>query len=449
MRLLLKHGLLVMGHESFYGDVFIENGVIEEINSSISRVSDKEISCEGKFILPGMIDTHVHFRDPGFTQKGDALTESVAAISGGVTTICDMPNTKPQTTTVDLVLEKQVLYANKCLCNFGIYIGATKTNLDELKKADELDTIPAIKVFMAESTGEMTLADDGYLSEIFSNTKKLIATHAESEARRLLRMGLFSEGKLPGAEHILFDDPYQHVLVRDNEVAALGSKHAVELSLKYKRKMHILHVSAKEELAYIEQGIQAGFVTAETCPHYLWFTREDVRSHGMYRIMNPSLKGEEDREALWDALRSGVISQIATDHAPHLPVEKDLPYGQAPAGLPGVEFALPLLLHAVSEGKLSLPQVVRLCCEHPAMNYGILHKGFLEEGYDADLVIIDPNVSLEITRESIRSKCGWSPYEGMTLKGGVVEKTIVNGELVFDNGTMVSAAKGKSIQVVI
>lgn len=444
---LLKQGTIVTGEKTFTGDVLVNENKIAEIAPSISKSADLEINCEGKLVLPGMIDTHVHFRDPGFTHKADATSESIAALSGGVTTVCDMPNTNPQTLTVALVKEKQKLYSEKCFCNFGIAIGAAKDNLEELKKADDDPTIPFIKAFLAESTGEMTLAERHYLEPIFEQTKKIIVAHAEDEGRRLERLQLFSEGKLPGAEGVLKDDPYQHALIRDNLVAALGTKNAVSLAKEYQHRLHIAHMSAEEELSYLKEGIAAGLVTGETCPHYLWFNREDIKEHAGYRIMNPALKQEKDSKALWEALRSGLITQIVTDHAPHLPEEKDQPYGKLPAGVPGVEFALPLLLHAVTEEKLTLNHVVQLTSENAAKNFGIRNKGFLKEGYDADIVVIDPTKELSITNDIVRSKCGWTPYAGMTLKGGIVEKTFVNGELLFDQGEMVSRKKGKSIAV--
>lgn len=447
MKTLLKNGTVISSAGATRKDVLIENKNIIEVSDNISTNVDLEIDCTDKFILPGMIDTHVHFRDPGFTHKGDAHTESIGAVAGGVTTICDMPNTNPQTLTIDLVKEKQELYANKCLCNFGIYIGASKNNLDELKKADEDTTIPAIKIFMAESTGEMTLAEDEYLRPIFKETKKLIATHAEDELRRLERLDKFKDGTLAEAVEIEDHDPYQHAIVRDNLCAALGTERVVNFALEFQHQSHVLHMSAAEELEHLKRGIEAGLVTGETCPHYLLFNREDIKTHGTFRVMNPALKGKKDQEAMWQALQDGVISQITTDHAPHLESEKELPYGQAPAGMPGVEFVLPLMLTTAAAGYLSYEQVVALTAENPAKNYKIQNKGHIKEGYDADIVIVDPQREIIIENDIVRSKCGWTPYAGIPLTGGVIEKTFVNGNLVFDNGKIVSDRFGTSIEV--
>lgn len=445
MKTILRQGAIITGTTTSTGDVMIEDGKISQIASIIPQRADNEIDCTGKLIMPGMIDTHVHFRDPGFPAKGDALTESRAAVAGGVTTICDMPNTNPQTLTVALVKEKQALFASKCLANFGIYIGAAKDNLEELKKADEDPTIPAIKIFMAESTGDMTLAEDQYLAPIFEQTRKLIATHAESELRRLERLEAYKNGTLDEAKDLQADNPYLHSIIRDNLVAAEGTKHAVELALTYKHRTHILHMSASEELEYLKQGIAAGLVTGETCPHYLIFNREDVKTEKGYRIMNPALKQKKDNEALLQAIQDGLITQITTDHAPHLKEEKEQPYGKLPSGLPGVQFALPVLLHLARQGKLSVNQVVQLYAENPARNYRIQNKGKLEAGYDADITIIDPTKTIAVTNEMVLSKCGWTPYAGMTLTGGWVEKTIVSGNLVFDNDNLNETVFGTSI----
>lgn len=423
---LLKNGTIVTASHSFIGELLIEDGSIAAIGPTVPSGAETVIDCTDKLIMPGMVDTHVHFREPGLTHKGDIDSETRAAVAGGVTTICDMPNTVPQTVSLAAVKEKQALYQSKSFCNFGIYIGATKTNLDELKKADEDVTIPAIKIFMAESTGEMTLAEDTFLEPIFRETSKLIATHAEDEPRRLQRLEQFADQAT---------DPYTHALVRDNQTALLGTQHAIRLATAHHHRTHILHMSTKEEIPVLQEAATSGLVTGETCPHYLLFNREDIKAEAGYRIMNPSLKGKDDSDALFEALRSGVITQIATDHAPHTPEEKELPYGKLAAGLPGVQFALPLLLQFVHEGKLTLNQVVALYAENPAKNYRLRNKGKLEKGFDADIVIIDRKRQSIISNDQVVSKCGWTPYAGMALQGGLVTCTIVNGKIVYDKGT--------------
>ncbi len=445
--ILLKQGRIITSKDDFIGDILIQNGKIAKISKSVKGKADKTINCEGKIIFPGMVDTHVHFRDPGLTHKGDSYTESKAAIAGGVTTICDMPNTIPSTTSIKAVKEKQKLYAGKCLCNFGIYIGASKTNLEELKRAGDEETIPAIKIFMAESTGEMTISEGELLKPIFEHTTKLIATHAENEYRRLERLQQFKMDILEGTENMQPDDPYQHAVIRDNLVAAEGTEMAVNLALQFNHRTHILHMSAEEELPFLEEGKLAELVTGETCPQYLWFNREDIGNYAGKRIMNPALKQEKDNRAMWQALQDGLIDQYATDHAPHLLEEKYEPYGKLPAGLPSIQFSLPLLLHAVYQGKLDIQKVPEVYAENPVKNYKIKNKGFLKEGYDADITIIDPSKILNVSDEIVVSECAWTPYEGMSLRGGVVEKTIVNGNLVYDNGKFDEKEKGKTIKV--
>ncbi|MCX7997035.1 MAG: dihydroorotase [Patescibacteria group bacterium] len=445
--ILLKQGTVIGSSGRSVADVLIEGDTISRVAPSLSVRADREIDCEGKLIFPGMIDTHVHFRDPGLTAKGDALTESRAAVAGGVTTVCDMPNTVPNTTSLALVKQKQAIYAKKCLCNFGIYIGATRDNLDELKEADLDPTIPAIKIFMAESTGEMTIPDDESLEPIFRETTKLIAVHAENEFRRLERLDALANGKLPEVVGLAADDPYLHAVVRDNQTAAEGTAKAVALATAYLHRTHILHMSAKEELPFLEKGVDSGLVTGETCPHYLLFDREDLKTKGTAVLMNPALKGAEDREALWQALRDGLISQVATDHAPHLREEKARPYPDAPAGLPGVQFALPLLLHAVFERRLRFEDIARLYAEAPARNYAIADKGYVREGFDADITIVDPTAFMEISDAMVESRCGWTPYAGMRLEGGSVWMTIVNGRVVFENGKVRETGFGTSIRI--
>lgn len=443
MSLLIKQGRIITGDKDFVGDILIENDKIVEISSQISKPADNEINAENKIVMAGMIDSHVHFREPGFTHKGDIVSESSAAIAGGVTTVFDMPNTLPQTLSILEVRKKQALYQRNSKVNFGVYIGASKNNLDELKKASNDKTIPAIKIFMAESTGEMTLFENEYLEPIFKETTKLIAVHAEDEKLRLERLTKYKNNELEEAKGLQLTNPLLHSIIRNNEVAARGTKLAVDLAKKFSHKAHILHVSAKEELDYIRSGIEKGLVSAETCPHYLLFDKEIVSENGNFRIMNPALKTKSDNSALIEALKQGIISQLVTDHAPHTIEEKNKPYGQAPAGLPAIQFILPLLIHFSKDWGLSMNDVAKLVSENAAINYKIRNKGKIEEGFTADLVIIDTSKSTEINKNTILSKCGWSPYEGMVLNN-YIEKTIVNGNLIYENGKFVSDKTGKS-----
>lgn len=444
---LLRGGRIVLADKTITGDLLIEDGKISQISESISTKADTTIELEGKLVMAGAIDTHVHFREPGITHKGDAATESAAAVAGGVTTVCDMPNTVPQATTIEEVKNKQKLFASKCLTNFGLYIGASKNNLEELKRADDDNTIPAIKIFMAESTGEMTLSEMKYLDPIFEQTNKLIAVHAEDEIRRKERVEMAANGEIAELKGLDPESAYQHAIIRDNLCAALGTKTAMELAVKHSHKTHILHMSTEEELEYFQTGVDAGVLTGETCPHYIMFNREDLIWSQNLRKMNPALKQHKDNLAMVKALESGLITQLTTDHAPHTFEEKLQNYTDAPAGLPCIQFLVPFALHLAKTYGWSHQKVTELLSGNAAKNYGIQNKGQIKEGYDADLAIIDTDCSLYVTNEDVVSLCGWTPFAGSVFTGGSVDMTFVNGNLVFNQGEINTEPKGKNIEV--
>ena len=446
---LLKGGRIVLSDKTINGDLLIEDGKIAQISESISAAADQTIELEERLVMAGAIDTHVHFRDPGLTSKGDSATESAAAAAGGVTTVCDMPNTVPQATTVELVKEKQKLFASKCLTNFGLYIGASKTNLEELKKADEDSSIPAIKIFMAESTGEMTLSELDLLNPIFKQTSKLIAVHAEDEVRRKERVEMAANDEIAELKRLDPESAYQHAIIRDNLCAALGTKTAMELATKHNHKTHILHMSTEEELEYFQTGVDAGVLTGETCPHYIMFNREDLIWSQNLRKMNPALKQHKDNLAMVKALDSGLITQLTTDHAPHTFQEKLQSYADAPAGLPCIQFLVPFALHLAKTYGWSYQKVSALLSGNAAKNYSIKNKGEIREGFDADLTIIDTNTSMYVTNEDVVSLVGWTPFSGSVFTGGSVDMTIVNGNIVYNDGEINYSIKGKNIEVAI
>ncbi len=395
MDLALLNGKVFFQGALVEKNIGIENGMIKEIKSSEIK-AEKRLDCKKKIILPGFIDPHVHMREPGLEHKEDWLSGSKAAAHGGVTTVLDMPNTKPPTITVELLDEKREL-AKKSIVNYGFHFGSTADNLDEIKEAWN-ENIASVKVFMNVSTGKMLIEDEGILEKIFSNSR-IVSTHSEGE----------------------------------------NVKTAVGLSRKCKNKLYLCHIRAKEELNYIK-GSNA-FV--EVTPHHLFFTSKDVKDS--FREMYPSIKSEEDQKALWNAIKSGMVSTIGSDHAPHTKEEKLSE--NPPRGVPGLETTVPALLNAVNGARIPLGKVVELCCENPAKIFGIKNKGRIEMGFDADLTVVDLGKEQVIEGKNLFTKCGWSPFEGMKLKG-VVDKTIVNGKIVFNGADVFDEQKGKEVVIV-
>lgn len=406
------------------GDCLIEDGEIAQLGE-VTRAADVELDGAGKWLFPGAFDAHVHVRDPGLTHKEDWRTGSMAAAAGGVTCMFDMPNTRPSTTTVARLEEKKALVASKSLVNFGLFFGANPDNLDEILGAERF---PALKIFMAESTGDLLVHREEDLDRIFANYTGQISAHAESEERLLARIEEYKGNT----------DPAIHSVIRDPEAARLGVQMAAKLANRYGRRLHILHMSTRAELEALEEGRAyarehgtGAVITAEACPHHLFLTTDAYEEWGTYVKMNPPLRGEEDRAAMWDALRDGRVQMVATDHAPHLPSEKDLGYPGAPSGVPGVQTMLPMLLDAsLRHGWCTPEQIVEWVCHAPARIYGVQGRGRLEVGCAADVVLIDPELEREVTDAEQYSKCGWTPWRGRVLKGWPV-RTFVNGELVF------------------
>jgi len=415
----------------FEGDVLCEAGHITRIDRAISVKADEAIDARGLLLLPGVIDPQVHFREPGKEYKEDIGTGSRAAVRGGVTSFLEMPNTDPSTTTQAALDDKLRRAASKSVANYGFFIGATPDNLDVLNSAH-----PAcgIKIFMGASTGSLLVDKPEDLERIFANGTRLIAVHAEDEVRIRARKAQFAGRK----------DIAVHSEIRDAECALLATKLALGLSKKYKRRLHILHLSTKEEANWLRHDKPA-WVTAEVIPNHLFLSVDDYATQGSRVQMNPPIRPKEDNAVLWQALRDGVIDFVATDHAPHTLEEKAKPYPECPSGMPGVEISLPLMLTAMVAGRCTLAEIQKWMCSNPATAYGIPNKGKILEGWDADLTLVDIDTRKLVRDEDTFTKVRWSPYAGRELTGWP-SYTIVNGRVVFDHGRVRDGALGQPLR---
>ncbi len=432
---VLNNGLIISDGFRFVGSIVIDVGLITRVD--IGRTDPADIpaenyevyDCQGKFLLPGMIDEHVHFRDPGMTEKGDIATESRAAIAGGITSFFDMPNTSPLTTTIQAWEEKMARAAEASAANYAFFIGATNSNLDEILHAD-YTRIPGVKLFMGSSTGGMLVDNDSEIRRLFTQFHRVIACHAESEsiiaANRETLCKQYPDGIPVGC----------HSRIRSREACLDATAHAIALARETGARLHVMHITTADELALFKPGNLTGKrITAETCPHYLYFTEESVeRTDGLTKC-NPALKTDADRRELLRAVADGRIDVIGTDHAPHLLSQK---LGKdaltAASGMPSVQFALPVMMQLAGKGYFTLEDVVEKMAAAPARLYGISRRGYLRQQYMADIVVVNPDDYYTITRDDIISPCGWSPYEGMRLRYRV-EQTWVNGQPAYINGT--------------
>ncbi len=416
---------------TFDGDALCEAGRIARVDSSITVKTDEAIDANGLLLLPGVIDPQVHFREPGKEYKEDLASGARAAIKGGVTSFLEMPNTDPPTTTQAALDDKLKRAAAKSVANYGFFIGATTDNLDELNRATPTC---GIKIFMGASTGSLLVDKPEDLERIFASGTRLIAVHAEDEARIRTRKAQFA-GRT---------DYAVHSEIRDAECALDATKLALALSKKYRRRLHILHLSTQEEAELLRRDKPA-WVTAEVIPNHLFLNIADYATHGARVQMNPPIRTKEDNAVLWQALRDGAIDFIATDHAPHTLEEKARPYPESPAGMPGVETSLPLLLTEMAAGRCTLTEVQRWMCWGPAAAYGIPNKGKIIEGWDADLTLVDMNARRPVRDEEMFTKVRWSPFRGRELTGWPVY-TIVNGRVVFERGRVREGIFGKPLR---
>ena len=428
---LLKNATLINEGRIIETDVLIKGERIEKIAQNISDSHAIIIDLTGKWLMPGMIDDQVHFREPGLTHKGEIYTESRAAVAGGITSFMEMPNTVPNALTQELLEDKYQIAAQKSLANYSFFMGASNDNIEEVLKTDHKN-ICGVKVFMGSSTGNMLVDNEETLTNIFSKCDMLIATHCEDEAT--VRKNLADYEAKYGQ-----DMPIKyHPEIRSAEACYLSSSLAVRLAKKYNTRLHILHLSTAIELDLFDNTIplKDKRITAEACVHHLWFSDEDYDKKGTYIKWNPAVKSTKDRTAIWEAVNDDRIDIIATDHAPHTMAEKDQNYFKAPSGGPLVQHAVLAILEKVKEGVISLERAVEKMSHAPAICFQINERGFVREGYFADLVVIDPNTSLTVDKSNILYKCGWSPFEGVTFSHQI-DKTFVNGAIVYENGKIV------------
>lgn len=439
-RMIIKNGTIFNEGKRFVADILIENNRITTIEPNIEALPNTQvIDATGKWILPGVIDDQVHFREPGLTHKGSIETESRAAIAGGVTSFIEQPNTVPNAVTQELLEEKYQIAAQSSFANYSFMMGGTNDNLDEVLKTNPRN-VAGIKLFLGSSTGNMLVDNQEVLEKIFSSTKMLIAVHCEDEQtiKQNLQMAIDTYG-----ENIPVD---QHPIIRSAEACYISSSKAVELAKKTGARLHVFHISTGKETELFTNDIplKDKKITAEVCVHHLYFSDEDYAKKGNFIKWNPAVKTSQDRAQLWEALLDDHIDVIATDHAPHTLEEKSQQYLQAPSGGPLVQHSLLVLLDFAKKGKLSVEKVVEKMCHNPAVVFQIESRGYIKEGYFADLVIVDPNQDTKVSKDNLVYKCGWSPLEGETLQAAI-EKTIVNGQVVFDNGNFNESPKGQRL----
>ncbi len=437
-KILLKGATLVNEGKEFVADVLIDGKRISKIAASITvEGSVREINCEGLHLLPGCIDDQVHFREPGLTHKANIQSESRAAVAGGITSFMEMPNTVPNTLNQELLEAKYQRASEVSPANYSFFMGASNDNYDEVMKTNVRD-VCGVKIFMGSSTGNMLVDNTSTLEHLFANVPMLIATHCEDEAT--IRKNLEEYRERYGE-----DIPMTaHPLIRSAEACYLSSSKAVELAKKNNTRLHILHISTgiETELFRNDIPLEQKRITAEACIHHLWFSDADYEKKGAWIKWNPAVKTAADRDQIWQALLDNRIDVIATDHAPHTIEEKQQKYLQAPSGGPLVQHALLAMLDASANGKIPLVRVVEKMAHAVAVCFNIKERGFLREGYFADLVLVDLNKKSTVTKESLLYQCGWSPFEGTSFSSSI-EKTFVNGEVVYENGQLTGSKPGE------
>ncbi|MGB2759548.1 MAG: dihydroorotase [Maribacter stanieri] len=427
-KILLKNGIIVNEGIIEESDILIVDEIIVKIAKDISDADAEVIDCSGKHIMPGVIDDQVHFREPGLTHKGTIATESRAALAGGITTFMEQPNTTPQTTTIEKLEEKFATAANSAFANYSFLFGGTNDNLEELKKLDK-NACSGIKLFLGSSTGNMLVDDEKVIENIFRNTEMVISAHCEDETT-------IRENSAKYKAEYGDDIPLElHPIIRSEEACYLSSSRAIALAKKTGARLHVFHLSTGKETDLFQNDIplEQKKITAEVCIHHLWFSDADYAKKGTLIKWNPAVKTANDRDMLWDALLDDRIDVIATDHAPHLLEEKNNVYTKAPSGGPLVQHALNAMLEKVKDGVISLEKMVQKMCHNPAILFQIEKRGYIREGYYADLVVADLNNPWTVTKENIAYKCKWSPFEDTTFSSKVIH-TFVNGHLGYSNG---------------
>ena len=446
MNYYITNASVVNEGKVFTADVFVSDGKIAKIVREGDRFEPENaqvIDARGKYLIPGIIDEHVHFREPGMTTKADIYSESRAAVAGGVTSYMEMPNTVPQTTTQVLLQEKFDLAAEKSLANFSFYIGATNDNLDEIVKTDPTK-VCGVKLFMGSSTGNMLVDKESVLETLFKESPCLIAAHCEDE--EIIKRNTQYYKELTD-KHEIIPDASIHPRVRNEEACYRSTEKAVKLAKKTGARLHVMHISTRAELLLFDHDLPltSKKITAETCPHYLLFDARDYDHFGFAMKCNPAIKSAHDKRALWRGLFDGYIDTIGSDHAPHLREEKFTDsYFTAKSGFPSIQHNFALMLDNFKRNNLKITDLVKFMCHNPAILYRIERRGFIREGYFADLAIVDDSVNSLITNEDVLYKCGWTPYDGIAVRSQVTH-TFVNGNLVYENGVFHEESRGERL----
>lgn len=438
---LIKNAKIVNEGQIFEGDVLVENDIIKEIAEKISPKSSECIivDAEGNYLIPGVIDDQVHFREPGLTHKGNIASESRAAVAGGITSFIEQPNTVPNAVTQELLEQKYQIAAETSYANYSFMMGGTNDNLEEVLKTNPRN-VAGIKLFLGSSTGNMLVDNQDVLEKIFSSTKMLIAVHCEDEGTIKANLEHY---KAEYGDEI----PMKfHPLIRSAEACYISSSKAIELAKKTGARLHVFHLSTAKEMSLFTNKIplEEKQITAEACVHHLWFTDKDYETKGSLIKWNPAVKTEADKEALWEALLDDRIDVIATDHAPHTLEEKMNPYTSCPSGGPLVQHALVAMFEKHVKGRISVEKIVEKMCHNPAKIFKIEKRGFIKEGYYADLVIVNSHLPWVVKKENILYKCGWSPFEGVNFKSRVTH-TFINGKLVYTNGKVKEIKAGQRL----
>ncbi|MES2906649.1 MAG: dihydroorotase [Pseudomonadota bacterium] len=431
--LVLKNGTIATHEGERAGDIGVKDGRIAAIGTFSGEQAGETIDCTGLHILPGVIDTQVHFREPGLEHKEDLETGANAAVMGGVTAVFEMPNTIPQTTSSTALEDKLNRAKGRMSCDYSFFMGGTAENCELLGELEQLPGCCGVKVFMGSSTGSLLVSDDKTLGEILKRIRRRAAFHSEDEDRLNDRKSL----RIPG-------DPTSHPVWRDEETAMKSTQRLVTIAEKHQARIHVLHVTTAQEMAYLAK--HKNFASVEVTPHHLTMAAPDCYERlGTYAQMNPPVRDAKHRQALWEAIRNRTVDVLGSDHAPHTREEKDKPYPQSPSGMTGVQTLLPLMLDAVNGGKLSLQRLVELTSDGPRRLYDIKGKGRIAEGYDADFSVVDMKRRQTITNDWIASKCGWTPYDGMKVMGWVTG-TVIRGKRVMWEGEILHRGDGKPVQ---
>ena len=438
MKTWIRNAQIVNEGKTFKGDVVIEDKMISGVyKGGTQNVScDREIDATGKILLPGMIDDQVHFREPGLTHKAEIATESRAAVAGGITSFMEMPNTIPQALTNELLEEKYKRAAEVSPANYSFYLGAGQNNVEELLKMDTR-RVCGVKIFMGSSTGDMVVRDEDVLNKVFANAKTLIASHCEDDP-------MIGENAKKFRERFGEEVPIEHHPdIRSREACYKSSSKAIKLARENNARLHILHISTAEETELFSNDVplKDKKITAEACVHHIWFSKEDYKEKGTHIKWNPAVKEKSDAEAVLHAINDDRIDIIATDHAPHTLEEKNNTYFKAPSGGPLVQHAVQVLVELYKQGKITLEKIAEKTAHNPAILFDIENRGYIREGYYADLVLIDPNQPHTVTKDNLLYKCGWSPFEGTTFSSSIAQ-TFVNGYLAWDNGKLNTEQNG-------